>query len=105
MCVEFGALIHSLLSTALDDNLSLSEYSDLFPPLPFSFFLFLCDDIFFLEPLAIVSVIHHAGSLPQPPRRLLIWTDNLDSVAVLNSLHTAEFLHNAPMLAIASLIL
>ena len=62
-------------------------------------------DIFFLELLAIVSAIHHAGSLAKPPRRILIWTDSLDSVAVLNSLHTAESLHNAPLLAIADIIL
>jgi hypothetical protein len=62
-------------------------------------------DIFFLELLAIASAVHHAGSLAQPPRRILIWTDSLDSVAVLNSLHTSESLHNAPLLAIAEVIL
>jgi hypothetical protein len=62
-------------------------------------------DIFFLELLAIASAIHHAGSLAQPPRRILIWTDSLDSVAVLNSLHTSESLHNGPLLAIADIIL
>jgi hypothetical protein len=62
-------------------------------------------DILFLELLAITSAVHHAGSLPRPPRRILIWTDSLDSVAVLNSLHTAELLHNAPLLAIADIIL
>ena len=62
-------------------------------------------DISFLKLLAIVSAIHHAGSLPQPPRWLLIWTNSLDSVAVLNSLHTVEPLHNAPLLAIANIIL
>jgi hypothetical protein len=62
-------------------------------------------DIFFLELLAIASAIHHAGSLAKPPRRILIWTDSLDSVAVLNSLHTAESLHNAPLLVIADIIL
>ena len=62
-------------------------------------------DIFFLELLAIVSAIHHAGSLAQLPRQLLIWTDSLDSVAVLNSLHAVESLHNAPLLAIAGIIL
>ena len=62
-------------------------------------------DIFFLELVAIVSAIHHAGSLDRPPRHLLIWTDSLDSVAVLNSLHATESLHNAPLLAVASIIL
>ena len=62
-------------------------------------------DIFFLELLAIASVVHHAGSLTQPPQHILIWTDSLDSVAVLNSLHTAESLHNTPLLAISDIIL
>ncbi|KAF8219869.1 hypothetical protein L208DRAFT_1545538, partial [Tricholoma matsutake] len=61
--------------------------------------------IFFLELLAIVSAVHHAGSLTCPPHRLLIWTDSLDSVAMLNSLHTAESLHNSPLLVIADIIL
>ena len=55
--------------------------------------------------MAIVLAIHHAGSLDCPPCRLLIWTDSLDSVAVLNSLHASESLHNRPLLAIASIIL
>jgi hypothetical protein len=62
-------------------------------------------DIFFLKLLAIASAIYHAGSLARPPQRILIWTDSLDSVAVLNSLHTAESLHNGPLLAIADVIL
>jgi hypothetical protein len=62
-------------------------------------------DIFFLELMAIASAIHHAGCLPHPPRRMLIWTDSLDSVSVLNSLHTTESIHNAPLLAIASVML
>jgi hypothetical protein len=62
-------------------------------------------DIFFLELLAIASAIHHTGSLARPPQHVLIWTDSLDSVAVLNSLHTTESWHNAPLLAIASIIL
>jgi hypothetical protein len=48
-------------------------------------------DIFFLELLAIASAVHHAGSFRQPPQRILIWTDSLDSVAILSSLHTTEF--------------
>jgi hypothetical protein len=62
-------------------------------------------DIFFLELLAIASAVHHAASLAQPPCHILIWTDSLDSVAVLNSLHTAESLHNGPLLVIADIIL
>ena len=62
-------------------------------------------NIFVFELLAIASAVHHAGSLTRPPHHLLIWTDSLDSVAVLNSLHTAESLHNAPLLVIADIIL
>ncbi|KAF8234065.1 hypothetical protein L208DRAFT_1552682, partial [Tricholoma matsutake] len=62
-------------------------------------------DIFFLELLAITSAIHHARSLAQPPHWILIWTDSLNSVAILSSLHMAESIHNAPLLAIANIIL
>jgi len=62
-------------------------------------------DIFFLELVAIMSAIHHAGSLSQPPCHLLVWTDSLDTVGVLNSLHATESLHNAPLLAITQVIL
>lgn len=62
-------------------------------------------DIFFLELLAITSAVYHASSLPCPPHRLLVWTYSLDSVSVLNSLHAAKLLHNAPLLAIANVIL
>jgi hypothetical protein len=61
--------------------------------------------IFFLELLAIASAVHHAGLLPQPPCRILVWTDSLDSVAVLNSLHTTESVHKAPLLTIAEVII
>lgn len=62
-------------------------------------------DIFFLELLAILSAIFHAASFVHPPRHLLIWTDSLDSVAVLDSLRASEPLHNGPLLAIADIIL
>ncbi|KAJ8690349.1 hypothetical protein PTI98_013649 [Pleurotus ostreatus] len=62
-------------------------------------------DIFFLEMVAILSAVHHAASLTTPPRRLLIFTDSLDSVGILNSLAAHEPLHNAPLKAIASIVL
>lgn len=62
-------------------------------------------DIFFLELLAIASAIHHTGSLPRPPQHILVWTDSLDSIAILNFLHTTKSLHNAPLLVIAEIIL
>jgi len=62
-------------------------------------------DIFFLELVAILSAIFHIGSLPSPPRRLLLFTDSLDSVSVLNTLSASESLHTAPLLGIAEIIL
>ncbi|KAJ7191129.1 hypothetical protein GGX14DRAFT_381437 [Mycena pura] len=62
-------------------------------------------DIFFLELVAILSAVHHAASLPHPPRRLLIWSDSLDSVSVLASLAASESIHNGVILAIAQIIL
>jgi hypothetical protein len=47
-------------------------------------------DIFFLELLAILSAIYHFGNLCSPPRRILLFTDGLDSVGVLNSLAPEE---------------
>jgi hypothetical protein len=43
-------------------------------------------DIFFLELLAILSAIDHITHLPQTPRKLLLYTDSLDSVGGFNSL-------------------
>jgi hypothetical protein len=62
-------------------------------------------DIFFLELVAIMSAIYHVASLSQPPRRLLLWSDSLNAVDVLNSLHTSEAIHNGPLLGIAEVIL
>ncbi|KAF5381547.1 hypothetical protein D9615_005612 [Tricholomella constricta] len=62
-------------------------------------------DIFFLELVAILSALHHVASLASPPRRLLIWTDSLNSVGALNALRVAESLHNGPLLAIAGIAL
>ena len=62
-------------------------------------------DIFFLEMVAIMSAIHHVASFPSPPRCLLIHTDSLDSVAIFNSLHVLEALHNGPLMAIAGIII
>jgi hypothetical protein len=46
-------------------------------------------DIFFLELVAILSAVHYAASLPHPPRKLVIFTDSLDSVGVFNSLQSS----------------
>jgi hypothetical protein len=62
-------------------------------------------NIFFLELVAIMSAIHHVASFTSPPKHLLIFTDSLDAVAVFNSLHTNESIHNGPLLGVASVIL
>lgn len=62
-------------------------------------------DIFFLELLAILSGIHYVASLPHPPRRVLVWTDSLNSVDALNSLSVSHSLHNAPSKVIASILM
>jgi hypothetical protein len=62
-------------------------------------------DIFFLELVAIMSAIHHVASFALPPKRLLIFTDSLDAVAVFNSLRANETIHNGPLLGVASVIL
>ena len=62
-------------------------------------------DIFFLELVAILSAIFLVASLPKPPQRVLIFSDSLDSVSVLNSLSASESLHSGVLLAIAKIIL
>jgi hypothetical protein len=62
-------------------------------------------DIFFLELVAILSALNHITSLSNPPRRLLVYTDSLDSVGAFNSLRVSESVHNGPLLGAAQLIL
>ncbi|CAA7266998.1 unnamed protein product [Cyclocybe aegerita] len=62
-------------------------------------------DIFFLELIAIMSAIFHVASFKSPPRRILLFTDSLDAVGLLNSLAASEDQHNAPLLGIAEVIL
>ncbi|KAJ6607224.1 hypothetical protein B0H10DRAFT_1956480 [Mycena sp. CBHHK59/15] len=62
-------------------------------------------DIFFLEMIGILSAVHHAACLPKPPKRLLIWSDSMDSVDILNLLKASEPLHNGVLLAIAVIII
>jgi hypothetical protein len=62
-------------------------------------------DIFFLELCAILSAITHVAAFDSPPRKLLIWSDSLDSLGTLSSLQVKESLHNGPLLGVASLIL
>lgn len=60
-------------------------------------------DIFFLELVAILSAISYASTRDQPPRRLLIFTDSLDSVGVLRSLGARQPIHNGVVRAIAGI--
>jgi hypothetical protein len=62
-------------------------------------------NIFFLELVTILSAVHYAASLQHPPRKLVIFTDSLDSVGVFNSLRASQAIHNRPLLAVAGLML
>ncbi|KAJ3737623.1 hypothetical protein DFJ43DRAFT_968916, partial [Lentinula guzmanii] len=62
-------------------------------------------DIFFLELVAILSAVSHVASLPSPPKKVLLWSDSLDSVQAFNSLSVRNPAHNAPLLAAAGIIL
>ncbi|THV00986.1 hypothetical protein K435DRAFT_656199 [Dendrothele bispora CBS 962.96] len=62
-------------------------------------------DIFFRELLAILCLLHHVASFSSPPRRVLIHSDSLNSVEMLNSLRASESSHNSILLAIADIIL
>ena len=62
-------------------------------------------DIFFLELVAILSVVHHVGCFLHPPKRVLLWTDSLDSVAAYSSLRAAESIHNSVLLALAGILM
>ena len=62
-------------------------------------------DIFFLELLAILSAVHHIGLFRRPPKKVLLWTDSLDSVAAYSSLRAAESMHNSVLLALAGVLL
>ena len=61
-------------------------------------------DIFFLELVAILSAVHHIAIFPHPPKKVLLWTDSLDSVAAYNSLRASESIHNSVLLAIAGIL-
>lgn len=62
-------------------------------------------DIFFFELIVIMSAIHHVTSFKHPPRRVLLFTDSLDSVGVLSSLAARTDMHNAALRGIAEVIL
>ena len=62
-------------------------------------------DIFFLEMVAIMAAIHALASKPHPPARILLYTDSLDSVAVLDSLSAAQPMHNAVLMALAKILI
>jgi hypothetical protein len=44
------------------------------------------DTIFFFEALAVCSAIHAVADMQPPPARLLIYTDNTNTVAMFNTL-------------------
>lgn len=45
------------------------------------------DNIFWYEALTVAAAVQWAASLPSPPHRLTVYTDNLNSVQMFNSLH------------------
>jgi hypothetical protein len=44
------------------------------------------DTIFFFEALAVCSAVHALHNMPNPPSRMLIYSDNTNAVAMFNSL-------------------
>lgn len=62
-------------------------------------------DIFFLELVAILSAVHHVALFPRPPKKVLLWSDSLDSVAAYSSLRAAESMHNSVLLALAGILI
>ena len=62
-------------------------------------------DIFFRELLSILCSLYHITSKPTPPKHILIYSDSLDSVQVLNILRAKESSHNSILLAIPGIIL
>jgi hypothetical protein len=62
-------------------------------------------DIFFLELVAILSAVHHIALFLHPPKKVLLWTDSLNSVAAYSSLCTSESIHNSILLALAGVLL
>lgn len=62
-------------------------------------------DIFFLEEIGVLSALHHAATLDHPPRRLIIYCDNLDAVQCFSAMRASDSMHNAPLLAAANIIL
>ena len=62
-------------------------------------------DIFFLELLAILSTLFHIANFSSPPHQILLFTDSLNSVGVLNSLAPEEKMHNAVLLGISHIMM
>ncbi|KAJ3964747.1 hypothetical protein EV361DRAFT_811705 [Lentinula raphanica] len=62
-------------------------------------------DIFFLELVAIMSAIAFAADLSSPPRRILLYSDSLNSVDAFNSLAVHNCSHNAPLLGVSTIVL
>lgn len=59
--------------------------------------------IFYLEALAVVSAIHYAATCTSPaPRRVVVYTDNTNTVAMFNSL-SAQTAYNPLLLTVVDL--
>lgn len=62
-------------------------------------------DIFFLKLLAILSTVHHIACFEHSPRRLFVFMDSLNAVAVFNSLGALENMHNSVLRAAAGIVI
>ncbi|EJD33090.1 hypothetical protein AURDEDRAFT_77217 [Auricularia subglabra TFB-10046 SS5] len=61
-------------------------------------------DIFFFEALAVCSALQWASSLPSPPRKLLIYTDN-DNTVVMNNTFKCKRPYNPILLCTADILI
>ncbi|KIJ24645.1 hypothetical protein M422DRAFT_194440 [Sphaerobolus stellatus SS14] len=64
----------------------------------------LIPNILFYEALTVVSAVAWAAALPKPPRRLLVYTDSLDSVEMFHSLRAKDG-YNELLLLVVDLLM
>ncbi|KAG2146385.1 uncharacterized protein EDB93DRAFT_1066161, partial [Suillus bovinus] len=63
-----------------------------------------CDTIFFTEALAVCSAIHSVVNMDEPPAKMLIYTDNSNTVTMFDSLR-AKPAHNSLLLSAVDVLL
>jgi hypothetical protein len=62
------------------------------------------DSIFFYEALAVCSAIHSVQNMTEPPAKLLVYTDNSNTVAIFDSLR-AKPIYNSLLLSAVDVLL